>query len=354
MTSVASPAVDFATTSSPAASADDPPWTISPEFVFADHERDALQSALAATTVSPYRNYAAFRRQAAKIIGSGGVPQRFADFVATLAGRDRAAGPVVLIKNSPYDRDVPIFDFADPVSSKYRLKTTFVTEAMLEVFAQLAGTPAIAYANVNDGDVFQDIYPKESMATSQSQKALREIHFHKDLANHFVRPDQVYMVGMRSHRQNEVYTSFVRNIDIWPRFTDEELTLLRQQAFHTPFDDLSMAGSKALGEAEAHPILGPIGDLRYFEGRTRGLNPEADAALRKLDDILHTLKQRLFIEPGDFVTTYNNFTIHAKEVVKVADEDLLRTRWIVKTVNVDSIAPHLPHLVPGTDYLVDG
>lgn len=70
-----------------------------------------------------------------------------------------------------------------PVRSKYELKTTFVAEAMLALFAQLANTPAIGY--VNDGDVFQDIYPKESMATSQSQKALKEIHFHKDLANHF-------------------------------------------------------------------------------------------------------------------------------------------------------------------------
>lgn len=162
------------------------------------------------------------------------------------------------------------------------------------------------------------------------------------------------MVGMRSHRQNEVYTSFVRNIDIWPRFDDAELELLRSLQFHTPFDDLSIAGDKALGEADLHPILGPINDLRYFEGRTRGVTPEAQALLAKVDEALHALKQRVFIEPGDFVITYNNFTIHAKEVVRVADEELLRTRWILKTVNVDSIAPHLRHLVPGTAYLIDG
>ncbi len=101
-------------------------------------------------------------------------------------------------------------------------------------------------------------------------------------------------------------------------------------------------------------MLGPIGDLRYFETRTRGLTEEAGAVLAKLDRALHALKQRVFIEPGDFVITYNNYTIHAKEVVTVADEELLRTRWIIKTVNVDSIAPHLGRLVPGTDYLVNG
>lgn len=121
---------------------------------------------------------------------------------------------------------------------------------MLEVFAQLAGTPGIAYVNVNDGDVFQDIYPKASMSASQSQKAPKEIHVHKDLTNHIVRPDQVYMVGMRSHPQNEVYTSFVRNIDIWDRFTAEGLDLLRRPLFHTPVDELSTVGTRELGEAD--------------------------------------------------------------------------------------------------------
>jgi L-asparagine oxygenase len=329
-------------------------WTIEPEFTFTDEELAALTSALSSTTVSPYRNYATFTAQVTEIIRAGGVPQRFADYVATLAGRDRTAQPVVVIKNGPYDHNVPVFDFSEPVKSKYDLKTTFVAEAMLSLFAQLCGTPAIGYVNVNDGDVFQDIYPKQSMSTSQSQKALKEIHFHKDLANHFVRPDQVYMVGMRSHPENQVYTSFVRNVDIWPAFTTAELELLRTKAFYTPFDDLSTAGGKELGDADKHPVLGPIGDLRYFEGRTRGLSPEAEVVLRKLDERLHALKQRVFIEPGDFVVTYNNYTIHAKEVVKVADEALLRTRWIIKTVNVDAIAPHLKHLVPGTDYLVNG
>lgn len=330
------------------------PWTIAPEFVFTDEERCALEAALRAVTVNPYRLYPAFLHQVGVLIRDGHVPERFAAFTATLPGRDRDAAPVVLIKNVPYDRDVPAFDFDEPVKSKYELKRTFVAEAMLAVFAELCGTPAIGYVNVNDGDVFQDIYPKRSMASTQSQKALNAIHFHKDLANHFVRPDQVYMVGMRSSPDNEVYTSFVRNIDVWASFTPEELERMRRAEFHTPFDDLSMVGSKELGEAAAHPLLGETGDLRYFEGRTAGRTEAAAQLVAKLNETLHRLKARLFIEPGDFVVTYNNHTIHAKEVVRVADEEALRIRWIIKTVNVDAIAPHRRYLVPGTDHLVDG
>lgn len=329
-------------------------WKIEPEFIFTDDERDNLQEALSRTTISPYREYNAFASQVKEIIRQRRIPQRFVDFVATLASRDRDLEPVVCIKNGPYDRDVPPFDFENPVESKYELKKTFIAEAMLSLFAQLCGTPAIGYVNVNDGDVFQDIYPKKAMAETQSQKALRAIHFHKDLANHFVRPDQVYMVGMRSDPVNEVYTSFVRNIDVWEQFDEDELDLLRKPEFHTPFDDLTVVGDKKLGEADRHPVLGELGDLRYFENRTRGLTDQASALLEKLNAVLHSQKCRLFIEPGDFVVTYNNHTIHAKEVVKVENEETLKQRWIIKTVNVDSVARHLHHFVDGTEYLVNG
>lgn len=46
--------------------------------------------------------YVAFRAQVRDLIRAGEVPARFADFVATLPGRERAAAPVVVIKNGPY------------------------------------------------------------------------------------------------------------------------------------------------------------------------------------------------------------------------------------------------------------
>ncbi|MFC5722418.1 hypothetical protein ACFP1Z_19815 [Streptomyces gamaensis] len=333
-------------------------WTIIPEFVFTDAEREALEAALDGVIANPYRLYEAHRFQVRQLIANGAVPERFHAYVDSLATRDRAAEPVVVMKNVPYDRDVPVFDFDQPVRSKYELKKTFVAEGFLALFAQLANTPAIGYVNVNDGDVFQDIYPQRRLQSSQSQKALKQIHFHKDLANHFARPDQVYMVGMRSNPVNEVYTSFVRNIDVIDCFTEEELALLRSPEFYTPFDDLStMGGGRVeLGEADLHPIIGGRGpeDLRFFENRTVGVSNAAKGIVPKVADILHKLKQRVFIEPGDFVVTYNNHTIHAKEVVNVGDPEALQTRWIIKTVNVDDMTPHQDHLVPGTDHLING
>lgn len=330
-------------------------WAIAPEFTFTETERLALEKALGTINANPYRLYEAHLFQVGQLIADGAVPERFHAYVRSLAGRDRATDPVVVIKNAPYDRDVPLFDFDEPVKSKYELKKTFLAEGFLALFAQLADTPAIGYLNVNDGDVFQDIHPKRSMQSTQSQKALDRIHFHKDLANHFVRPDQVYMVGMRSNPENEVYTSFVRNIDVIASFTGQELDVLRSAEFFTPFDDLTvMAGSLELGNADMHPIVGGEDDLRYFENRTVGVTDRAKAVVPKVTETLHALKQRVFIEPGDFVITYNNHTVHAKEVVAVGNPDALLNRWIMKTVNVDDIEPHLRHLMPGTRHLVNG
>ncbi|MBA0052854.1 hypothetical protein E0L36_18840 [Streptomyces sp. AJS327] len=330
-------------------------WQITPEFTFTEAERTELEKALLTVNANPYRLYEAHRFQVGQLIAEGMVPHRFREYVDSLADRDRSAEPVVLLKNVPYDHDVPLFDFDEPVKSKYELKKTFVAEGFLALFALLADTPAIGYRNVNDGDVFQDIHPKRSMRSTQSQKALDRIHFHKDLANHFVRPDEVYMVGMRSTPENEVYTSFVRNVDVIGSFTEEELEILRSPEFHTPFDDLTvMGGSLELGEAERHPIIGGEDDLRYFENRTEGVTDRARALVPKVTETLHALKQRVFVGPGDFVITYNNHTVHAKEVVTVRDPDALRNRWIIKTVNVDDVEPHRRHLIAGTSHLVNG
>jgi len=330
-------------------------YQLSIEFEFTNEERNALRDALATVNVNPYRFYDAFVHQVTGIVASCAVPERFAAYVAGLAERDPVQQPVIWIGNAPVDEGVPPFDFDEPVKSKYELKKTFIAEGFLAIFGVMRKTPAIGYINVNDGDVFQDIYPKRGLQNSQSQKALQAIYFHKDLANHFVRPDHVYMLGMRSDPVNEVYTAFVRNIDVLEAFNEVEQKQLRSYDFYTPFDDLTVnGGNRELGDADRHPLLSGENDIRFFENRTAGLTPEAERIVDKLKQVLHQVKHRVFVRPGDFVCVYNNYAVHAKEVVRVGDEETLRTRWIIKTVNVNDLAPHAEHMIAGTTHLVNG
>lgn len=329
-------------------------WSIKTAFTFTDDEQKSLAHSFESISANPYRQYEAFRFQIGRLMTDDLIPQRFMDFISDLPRWDRDADPVFVVDNIPVD-DVPLLDFSDPVNDKRARKNSFYSESFLELFAQLAATPAISYLNVNGGDVFQDIHPKQELQNTQSQKALTEIYFHKDLANHFVRPDQVYMVGVRNDPMNKVYTSFTRNIDVLQEFTEEEIEILRSHEFATPYDDLTVKdGSLQLGEAPRHPVLSEVTNLRYFENRTVGVTERAQALIPRINEALHSNKQRLFVAPGQFVATYNNHTIHAKEIIEVLSGESLKHRWIMKTVNVDNLAPHAKHFMPGTNYLVMG
>ncbi|ERJ37720.1 putative oxygenase [Burkholderia sp. AU4i] len=215
----------------------------------------------------------------------------------------------------------------------------------------------IGYANVNDGDIFQDIHPKRDLVASQSQKALKPIFFHKDLANHFVRPDWVNILGLRSSTENEVYTSFVRNKDLLNELDSQTQAVLRRPEFYTPFDDLTMYKSAVqLGNADMHPILGGATptDFRFFENRTEGQTPAAKLAVARLVDVLHRLKKRVLIQPGDLIGSANNDCLHNKDVGTIRDEKALKERWLMKTVNVRSLQDHHAHFIEGRPRIVHG
>jgi hypothetical protein len=324
------------------------------QLALSDLDRDRLRARLLEFTTHPYEHYDDFMAEIGAFASSGDVPEALAEVAADACASDQRDAPFVLIRNCPIDLDVPIFDYDEPVVDKRRTKSTFIAEGFLALWAIMRGTPPIGYVNVNDGDVFQDIFPKRSLKDSQSQKALGSIFFHKDLANHFVRPDYVNMLCMRASGVNEIYTSFVRNREALAALDRATVEQLRAEEYHTPYDDLTVAGKLDLGEPEPHPVLSEELNLRFFENRTHGTTAGAQRAVQRLIDALHRHKARVQLQPGDFLSEHNNFSIHCKEVVRVQDPDAQRARWIIKTVNVDDLAAHERHYVPGRRGIVAG
>jgi len=325
------------------------------QLVLDGSDRASLYEALVGLQANPYTEYDNFMVEISGLAQGGDVPDELARVAKEASAVDARDEPFVLIQNCPIDQEVPVWDFDDPVNDKRRRKTTFVAEGFLALWSVLRGTPPIGYINVNDGDVFQDIFPMRSLASSQSQKALGEIYFHKDLANHFVRPDYVNMICLRSDNRNLIYTSFVKNREALGRLPDHVVAQLREPEYHTPYDDLSLYGGKVdLGEAQSHPVLSGELDLRFFENRTKGLNPRAQDAVDALVSALHQVKARVLLQPGDFLSEHNNFSIHCKEVVSVGAPEEQRARWIMKTVNVERLSDHQEHFLPDRPGIVAG
>ncbi|UOX90698.1 TauD/TfdA family dioxygenase [Amycolatopsis sp. FBCC-B4732] len=319
-------------------------------YEFSDAGRDAFAAALAGVILSPYKFYEPFRRQASAVVDTGGVPEDFLAFCRALRDRDRAQEPVVLVRNAPIDRDVPPFDPDDPVRSKYRLKTTFVAEAFLEVFAALTGVTAIGNIDIAYGDVYNDIYPKRSAWHTHSSKGLLSQPFHKDLGSQPIVPDHIHMLSMRCAPENDVCTSFVRSVDMLRELREDELDLVREPVFFTPADPATSYDTG--GVYPSHPILTGTARMRFTQGRTRGRTPEAEAVARRLDEQPGRFRKRVQLMPGDLAAVSNHLSLHAREVHEVRDEEALRTRWIIKSANLDDTGPYRRHLVAGTDYLM--
>lgn len=328
---------------------------IEPDYVLDPDEHHSMTEALKTPTANPYRHYGAFRYQVKQLLSTRQIPPRLIEALVRYLTADHRERPFIFIRNLPIDRDVPPFDNGRAVHSKYELKKTFVGEACLALIAEVLQQTPLGYLNVNDGDVFQDIYPMTHMKDTQSQKAIGPIYFHKDLANHFVRPDYVNMLAMRSTPENQIYTTFVKNLDVLRELTADERAELRKCQFYTPFDDLTVhEGRHKVGRADDHPILSDECDLRYFENRTVGTDERSNALAAKVAKVLHAVKKSVQMLPGDFIGVENNCSLHGKEVGDLGAPGEAWQRWTMKTVNVTSIEPHRKHLVPGSGYLIAG
>lgn len=332
---------------------------ISIDYEFDITTRQALAAALAEPKLNPYTGYEAFLGAVRELIAAGRVPESFVSFCRRARERNLVQHPFLFLKGCPIDEELPVFDFDEPVKSKYERKKTFVGESFLVLFANLMGMPAIGYKNVNGGDIVHDIYPQKSLYETQSQKTLKQIGFHKDLANHFVRPDFVNILSMRSCADNEIFTTFVRNQDVIDYVGKDVAAVLREPKFYTPYDDLSVHGdvNQELGRAKMHPVLQGEADLVYFENRTIAESAEGQAAIAKVNAALHKLKARVLMCPGDFVSCANNSSLHGKDVGVIRDAYQQKIRWSIKTVNVGSLEPHrrhFQHYVAGSYAIVDG
>ncbi|MFE7274772.1 hypothetical protein [Streptomyces sp. NPDC057623] len=326
-------------------------------FTFSEEEKAAARTLLLAVDTSPYRDYEGFEREVRESVAPQMSSSRFAEHCTRVKKVHGFAEPFVRLANCPVDLQVPPLSFDDPVGDKRRLKTTFVAEGFLLLYAIFMDQVLYAYQNTNDGDIFQDIRPMRELAESQSQKTLRGLSFHKDDANHYVRPLWFNILGIQSAGVNVVNTCYSANKDILAALSDDTKKILAAAEFITPHDDLTSAGGYDLAEeAQQHPILGGDGptDLRFFEKRTVGASPRAQEAVDELLRVVHEVKTPVHIQSGDFVGAANNACLHNREVSEIKDVEQLRGRWLVKTASVGSLESIRPYLVADSARVVKG
>ncbi len=305
-------------------------------YEFNNAEKKAIFDVLNIVGTNPYKDYINFKREVNLLILEAKVPAKFLEVCAKIKDERRLSGVnAQLLKNLPIDEVVPEFDQFDPVNDKYRKKTTFIGETLLELFSQLTGTPLLAYRTRNNGDFFHDVYADKKYANTQTQKTDGELYFHNDRTAHPVRADFLSLLGMRCHEQNLIYTGYLDGKDILQGLSEKSQYWLRQPHYITPYDEVSRDSNANQVNSDKHIILENAHTFRYYDTRTTFAPDAPQSAIKALLELKVAMtkakKERVAINTGDLFSFANQDSLHNRDIVKVIDQDAAEKRWLLKT-----------------------
>ena len=307
-----------------------------PIYTLSDDERDLLFAALKTITNNPYHDYPAFSKAVTVLRERSLVPAGFVTACETIR-REREIGvsDAHALRNCPLDAEIPILDHEDPLADKYAKKKTFIGETLMELFAQLVGTPLLAYASRFNGDFFTDVVAINRYSGKQTGFSDGELVYHNDRTAHRVRADFITLLGMRCPTTELVYTGFVEGRALLAHLSPEAQGVLRRPWFVTPFDVFSKDNNRTLTVSEAHPILENDHSFRYLDSHTT-VEPDTpveakDALLALKDALARAEKKRHRILVGDLFSFANQDGLHNREKIDVQDTQQAKSRWLLKT-----------------------
>ncbi|MCM3920534.1 TauD/TfdA family dioxygenase [Frankia sp. AiPs1] len=306
-----------------------------PLLILTERERESIFDALATISSNPYLEYQDFAASVTDLIASRRVPRPFLVALERVRSDRRDGASVVhVLRNCPIDRDLPDLGNDDPMARKHELKKTFIGEALLELCAQLTGTPLLAYAR-NRGDFFTDVVAIDRFSGTLTGYSDSELYYHNDRTAHEVRADYIALLGLRCPGKDLIYTGFIDGRDLLEECAASTLSVLREPYFITPFDVYSRDKNNSLTVSKRHPILENDHSFRYLDTSTTVApgSPERakDALLDMKNALTRVTRTRHRILEGDLLLLANQDGLHSREKVEVVDPTQVRSRWLLKT-----------------------
>lgn len=307
---------------------------MTPRFIFAPEEKAQLFQLLERSSVSPYTHYPAFSEEIKNLRHLA--PPRFITLCQEIF-HERATQQqkIHVIRNCPLDVVIPDLDPNDPVKDKYLKKTRFISEAFLELFAQLTHTPLLSYETRNQGDFFTDVIAIKKYSGQLTGFSDSELVFHNDRTAHKVRADYITLLGLRCPEDDLIYTGYIDGVDIVSHLDPVHIDLLRHPHFLTTFDVFSRDMNKQLSTSEKHPILSNSHSIRYLDTMTY-VAPEAplearDAFIAFKHAMTRSQCKRHRILTGDLLTFANQDGLHNREKIDILNPQNPASRWLLKT-----------------------
>ncbi|KPW08643.1 taurine catabolism dioxygenase TauD, TfdA family protein [Pseudomonas amygdali] len=305
-----------------------------PLFTFEPEEKAHLLNLLEPLDLSPYKSYTGFSEGIRRLHSD--VPARFLSACQIIRSeRANHQQKIHVIRNCPMDRLIPELDPEDPVKDKHVKKTPFVSEAFLELFAQLTGTPLLSYETRNEGDFFTDVIAIKKYSGQLTGFSDSELVFHNDRTAHKVRADYITLLGMRCPEDDLIYTGYIDGVDIVRNLEPRHIACLREPHFYTVFDIFSRDMNKQLSTSEKHAILSNDHSIRFLDTMTcvaeQAPVEARDAFIAFKSAMTRSHCKRHRILTGDLLTFANQDGLHNREKIDILNPESAASRWLLKT-----------------------
>ena len=303
------------------------------EIVLADGVRDRLGAGLRPL---PDPSLDIDRALAHLYVAFGGLPveqlQEVLDF-----GRHVDTPGVALVRNLPVDDEVPPTPTDGGPS---RQKKTFVAEGVLLGLSQQLGEP-VGFTTEKAGRLVHDVVPVSAGATTQTNQSSQVfLNFHNDIVHDDAgrydtsNPDFLVLLCLRQDSGREAVTYYADARDVSRALEPEVLATLRSPLFrlNAPGSYVRDVAGGAEVLSDPVPIISGPGhcpEIAVSANGVRGLTPEADAALGRLQRVCVEVSHQVRLEPGTALLINNRKGLHARSVFAARHDGT--DRWLQRT-----------------------
>lgn len=225
-----------------------------------------------------------------------------------------------------------------PASKDLDVASTNTANQSLLMQAATFGNP-VGYIQEQDGKVIQDIFPVKGTETRQiSSSSKAELALHTETAFHPYRPDYVMLLCLRGDDKAETTYADIEDIEMY--LSEHTTDVLQEKWFVTGIDE----SFRTHGEPDMQIPMSVLeiteqNGWRFTYDTTviRGINEEADRALRNLEWAISKSIRSVALRAGQLLVIDNNTTIHGRRPFKPRYDG--RDRWLKRALVVKSLPP---------------
>lgn len=242
----------------------------------------------------------------------------------------------LLLKSLPIDKALPV----TPADSKKSLnKKTFESEFWIASIAGGIGDP-INYSQEKDGEIFQNICPTpHNAAALSSESSIIDLDFHTETAFHPFLPDFVMLLCLRPDHERVAKTFFASTRHMIPFLPLKYRAVLFEDQFRSGIDFSFGSESGLQGNG---PIMAVFhGDpydpfMKYDLDLMKGLNENAEEALRQMKLAANKAKNYVYLNTGDLLIIDNRRSVHGRSFFKPRYDGM--DRWLQRVYVVRDLA----------------